>query len=562
MKKITVLIVAITILITSITFTFSANAATTSGDILTKKISGKITVDGKEVKFDKPFYVAMDTYVYVPASKYYYGMGVKPKDIVTGNNTMTIIKDNNKITLRVNEKKAMYNGEEGTFNTPPLIIKDALYYTLISGTIAEALGFTAELSGMPTSSFTLTLTSSFDHTDESAPNVDATGRSYWSMEGQGIYRVNADGIGFKKIHDDWGRSIHVHGEWIYYTRYLRTVSGNSQPYATDIYKVKTDGTGHTKLTPTGNTQPNFRIIKVTDDWIYYQGYFGDAYGNALLRMRHDGSNNTRLNSIDTSTSFFMDETSIYSIAEKRNGKYELNKYKFDGTSKTLLDSLSITSSASNSYYSNSFVYVADGWVYYFFNGYTDDTSNTYMIKINGTEKSTFTSDRVNVFGISDGKAYYVKPGNQGIFSRKADGTGVETRLVSGNIQRGLFVNPSIINSWICYILGTSASTSYTQDLCRVKIDGTENQNLTNFPAFDTSKNSSSPTNNNNRRPISLCTCGGSGRIECGTCDGEGFITEWKAGALAAERVRKFCNPCNGMGSTKCQQCNGSGIIND
>ena len=66
---------------------------------------------------------------------------------------------------------------------------------------------------------------------------------------------------------------------ILYTVVDYYISGN------ELYKIKTDGTGRTKI---DNFNSNRREINIVGDWIFYNNY------SQLFKIKTDGTGNTEL----------------------------------------------------------------------------------------------------------------------------------------------------------------------------------------------------------------------------------------------------------------------------
>jgi tetratricopeptide (TPR) repeat protein len=109
-------------------------------------------------------------------------------------------------------------------------------------------------------------------------------------DGQSLYKIKRDGTMKTKILSDDVGTLNVVGDWIYYSSNL----GGDAGLATNLNKVKTDGTSRTVLSDQEWTYE----INVVDDWIYFSDYHQDtmdSYGKwTLYRMKTDGTGKTKL----------------------------------------------------------------------------------------------------------------------------------------------------------------------------------------------------------------------------------------------------------------------------
>jgi len=97
---------------------------------------------------------------------------------------------------------------------------------------------------------------------------------YRSNDDYRIYKIKTDGSGRTKLNDDESYNLNVVGEWIYYSN---GGDGNR------IYKIKTDGSGRTKVNNDSSLNLN-----VVGEWIYYANQ-GD--GGRIYKIKTDGSGN-------------------------------------------------------------------------------------------------------------------------------------------------------------------------------------------------------------------------------------------------------------------------------
>lgn len=93
-----------------------------------------------------------------------------------------------------------------------------------------------------------------------------------------LYKIKTDGTGKTKISDDYIGFVNISGDCIYYSN----MSDNLF-----LYKMKIDGTGKTKL----NNQYSVEI-NVAGDWIYYMERSAEVF--KLYKLRQDGSERTEI----------------------------------------------------------------------------------------------------------------------------------------------------------------------------------------------------------------------------------------------------------------------------
>jgi len=91
-------------------------------------------------------------------------------------------------------------------------------------------------------------------------------------DGRKLYKIRTDGTGRTKLNEDKSFFINVVGDWIYYCN-----SSDDDK----LYKIRTDGTRKTKL-----NEDRSWSINVVGEWIYYQNSFD---GDKLYKIRTDGT---------------------------------------------------------------------------------------------------------------------------------------------------------------------------------------------------------------------------------------------------------------------------------
>lgn len=208
--------------------------------------------------------------------------------------------------------------------------------------------------------------------------------------GKNLYRSMKDGeTGLKLISENTGiTSLNVVGEWIYY------IDPDNQ---SSIYKVKTDGTGKTKVTMDSANQ-----FIVVEDWIYYISPVG------IYRIKTDGSEQRPIIDGSIRSILFVKDNYIYysNIDAKATGTQpddycSIYKVKFDGSGRSKI----ITDNVMQS--------IIDGdWIYY---TNVSDNYNLYKSKIDGSSKTKILNMPVGTFNISNGYIYAIYfSGNQNI----------------------------------------------------------------------------------------------------------------------------------------------------
>ncbi len=123
-----------------------------------------------------------------------------------------------------------------------------------------------------------------------------------------------------------GGYVAKQGDWLYYTGY-----GYGQ---TAIYKIKTDGTGKTKVSSSvAAPHPN---INVVGEWIYF---FSGQYSNVkyLARIKTDGSSYQRLTNIPGDNLQVFGNVGYFSseLEDDFTGKTTYAYYKYDFSTDTL-----------------------------------------------------------------------------------------------------------------------------------------------------------------------------------------------------------------------------------
>ncbi|MGV8981583.1 DUF5050 domain-containing protein [Clostridium sp.] len=267
-------------------------------------------------------------------------------------------------------------------------------------------------------------------------------------------------------------NINVFGEWIYYENVANTIDilGDSEVKITEgIYKLKTDGTGKTKI-----CSDDAREMMVVGDWIYYCNYTDK--GN-LYKIKVDGTNRTKI-ADDKCYRINFSENYIYYLKVEEAGDPIINnnlyRIKFDGT-----DNMQIPCDDKI-----LFLNVEGDFIYY--STYINEKDylkgvSIYKMKKDGTEKVKLCDTEYNYFSNS----FNILSGNLYYFGvSKVENKSLDTLLYrissDGKTQSSKFHGVPI-NSWIV----RNKIYYYTQDsiykyIYRVNFDGTNKQLINKF----------------------------------------------------------------------------------
>ncbi|MBC2723873.1 MAG: DUF5050 domain-containing protein, partial [Desulfosporosinus sp.] len=92
-----------------------------------------------------------------------------------------------------------------------------------------------------------------------------------------IYTANLDGTDKKEVTSDATETLNVHNGWIYY-------SNKEDGYK--LYKIQIDGSGRTKL----SDQDEINAINIVGDWVFYTRGLSVMTGDSsVYMMKLDGS---------------------------------------------------------------------------------------------------------------------------------------------------------------------------------------------------------------------------------------------------------------------------------
>ncbi|MFT9116331.1 MAG: DUF5050 domain-containing protein [Sporolactobacillus sp.] len=249
----------------------------------------------------------------------------------------------------------------------------------------------------------------------------------------GFYKVKTDGTGKTKLADDTALDINVVGDWIYYTDMKDTNT-------TYLYKMRTDGSDRMKLSSKIGLYPN-----VVGDWIYYIGITDGSSAITLCRMKTDGSADTMLANHLGQYINVYNGWIYYWTEEMYNSSgiyYDLCKMKTDGTGKTVL----ATGKAATAFN------VSGDWLYYIDFFTTDPDQPIYRMRTDGTGKTKLNDDAVENFNVQGGWIYYLASNtDQGniLYKMRPDGSD-RTQLAADSdstVSSGML---NIAGGWIYY----------------------------------------------------------------------------------------------------------------
>ncbi len=167
-----------------------------------------------------------------------------------------------------------------------------------------------------------------------------------------LYKIRTDGSGRTKLNDDESWCLNVVGDWIYYQNGSDSLK---------LYKIRTDGSERTKL-----NEDSSHYLNVVGDWIYY---CNTSDGGKLYKIRTDGSGRTKLND---DSSDYLNVVGDWIYYRNESDSYKLNKIRIDGSERTKLNE-------DKFYYLN----VVGDWIYC---RNWSDRSKLYKIRTDGSER--------------------------------------------------------------------------------------------------------------------------------------------------------------------------------
>lgn len=192
-----------------------------------------------------------------------------------------------------------------------------------------------------------------------------------------IYKVKSDGTGRTRVTNEYAECMTVVGNWIYY------VDGQND----GLYKIRLDGTGKTKLVDEKVFSRNFAV---DEDWIYYSVFVSDNHElDGFYKVKTDGSGKTKIGDWNVDNFTIVGEWIYYSDILKG-----ISKMKTDGTEVT-----EIISKGS----SPDFINVVGDWIYFREN---EAKSRLFKVKTDGTCKTQLNDDDTWCISIIDDWIYY------------------------------------------------------------------------------------------------------------------------------------------------------------
>jgi len=271
-------------------------------------------------------------------------------------------------------------------------------------------------------------------------------------DGGSIYKIRTDGSGRTKLNDDNSRNLNVVGDWIYYSNkegegYPRAVMLNPD-YNYHLYKIRTDGSGRTRL----NNDLTMNPI-VSDGWIYYSNRDreDEFYSSSLYKIRTDGTERTR---ISDDVTYFIDVVGGWIYYSNESENHKLYKIRTDGSERTPL-----THDADVYLYVNT----AGDWIY---TSSMARAENLLKVKTDGSEIKIFDNVRytwgLNVAG--DWIYYLNRDDGHTIYRVRTDNSG----LSKINDDDSWMIN--VVGEWIYYINRDDDYKFY-----RIRTDGSERQ---------------------------------------------------------------------------------------
>ena len=246
-------------------------------------------------------------------------------------------------------------------------------------------------------------------------------------------------------------NINVYGEWIYYENIARAWMGGEgeEEYTEGIYKLKTDGTGKTKL-----CSDNAREMIVIGEWIYYSN---STDKGRLYKIKVDGSNRTKIS-----------DGACYKINYSGNYIYYL-KYEDASQPTTSLYRMKVGGTEDIKIpiaEKVKFLVVEGDFIYY--STYIDQKDglkgvSIFKMKTDGTEKVKLCdAEYINSFNVLNGNLYY-----WGAYTvDKA--TLLHKIPVDGKIEITKF-NQIVGSNWMV------RNQIYYNNIYRINMDGTNKQ---------------------------------------------------------------------------------------
>ncbi len=335
--------------------------------------------------------------------------------------TVTALKSDTVINLKIGDKTAYLNGESMQLEVPSKIINDKTFVPLRF--ISESLGAEVDWNNN-TRTVTISLDNSSEIHGNTSGNISNGGFVcekddwvYTSMYKNGLWKIKKDGSEKVQISKDSANYLNIVGDWIYYSSstYLpendrlrlhkMKLDGSSvSKLSTSIvdfvnvvgdwiyyidansgykpYKIRLDGKGKSKIS---DVQMKYMIVD--DGWIYFQKVSSDT----LWKMRTNGSDLKELSYVyGSKLRIIKDGNWLYFISDG----FDPGIYKVDinGENEELIAGGSIDS-----------INHSDGWLYY-----TSELENLYKIKDDLSSRKTIGSRIAGEFQLIDNWAYYTE----------------------------------------------------------------------------------------------------------------------------------------------------------
>ena len=216
-----------------------------------------------------------------------------------------------------------------------------------------------------------------------------------------------------------------------------------------VYKMKKDGSEKVKVT---NSEVYVHGIK--DGWMYYTTtYDGPLYaistdGNQTIRDFHESAECVNI---------VGDYIYYINYIDKK-----LRRVKLDQSEYKVL---------SSDNFSNNRYAIYNGWIFY---GNTSDGEKLYKMKIDGTGKIKLSDDIAYTLQVVDDYVYFGSK-NSNLIKVKIDGTNKLT------IAQSITGNQKIIDGWVYYVeFNNPKNASEGNRIVKVRIDGTEKTYLSDY----------------------------------------------------------------------------------
>jgi len=262
-----------------------------------------------------------------------------------------------------------------------------------------------------------------------------------SSDGNSLYKIRTDGTGRTKLNDESSLRINVVGEWVYY---YSDILGDGGPVNSPVYKIRIDGTERTWL-----FDEAIWCMTVVGDWIYFSNEDG------LYKIRTDATGRMKLHN-DYVHGINVVGDWIYGTGDRSARLY---KIRTDGREAIIF----------NDEISHMVIVVGD-WIYYA----EGRDGHVYRVRTDGTGKEKIIDDNnVSALNISGDWIYYmywniqndtIDGTDSGLYRSRLDGTGKTL------IAEGLFHLVNVADDWIFYRNGA-------HEIYKIRTNGTEHQRV-------------------------------------------------------------------------------------